>query len=96
MGANDRNPTGSATLQPKWKSGPKSTVYWTDVPDDVIIGIVKAASNVGAYVGFGSSTDATALLLYVKNGRVNERIPLENLEEATEFGKWVIAHWLQP
>src|SRR6186713_1743410 len=96
MGANDRDPSGSGTLKPRWQSGPREPMYWTNVPADVIVDLVVGASKVGAYVGFGSSTDASALLLYIKNGRINERIPLESYQEAKDFAQWVIAHWLAP
>lgn len=94
MGSNDHTPTGSATLAP-WKSkGPKAVISWANVPANVIVDLVMSASKCGAYVGFGQSQDATALLLYVKNGRLNERVALEDIKEATTFGEWVVAHWL--
>jgi len=96
MGANDRDPSGSGTLKPRWASGPREPLSWANVPADVIVELVTSASKVGAYVGFGSSTDASALLLYVKNGRINERIPLESYKEAHDFAKWVVEHWLAP
>jgi len=94
MGSNDHNPTGSATLRP-WKQGPaKETLFWANVPANLIVEIVSAASRVGAYVGFGAAQEQTALLLYVKNGRINERIALESIKEAKDFANYVINTWL--
>jgi len=94
MGSNDHTPTGSATLAP-WKSrGPKEVMSWANVNPELVVALVAQASKVGAYVGFGQSQDASALLLYVKRDRLNERIALEDYKEAKTFCDWVLTHWL--
>ena len=77
MGTNDQVPSGSARLQP-WKNrAPRSLMVWGDVDANKIGDLVQFASQKGAYVGFGNTTDGTALLLYVKHGRINERVVIE-------------------
>jgi len=77
MGTNDREPTGSARLQP-WKNRePRSLFTWADVPAKLISELVQSASIKGAYIGFGNVTDGTALVIYVKFGRLSERVIIE-------------------
>jgi len=94
MGSNDQNPTGSATLKP-WKHGPvKEVMFWADIDPKLVFAIVAAASRAGAFVGFGSAQEQTALLLYIKNGRINERVALENYSETKSFVDFVLNNWL--
>jgi len=81
MGTNDHVPTGSARLQP-WKSrAPRALLVWGDVDIKLIGELVQFASQKGAYIGFGNVTDGTALLLYIKNGRLNEKVVIESIED---------------
>lgn len=94
MGSNDHNPTGSASLTP-WKSrGPQEVLHWGNLPADLIVELVTQASKVSGYVGFGNTSDGTALLLYVKNGRLNERVAIESVKEAPTAVAWVLKEWL--
>lgn len=78
MGTNDQVPTGSARLQP-WKNRePRSLLIWGDVPVKAIGELVQLASQKGAYVGFGNTQDGTALVLYIKRGRLSERVIIES------------------
>jgi len=81
MGTNDREPTGSARLQP-WKNRePRALFTWADVPEKLISELVQSASIKGAYIGFGNVTDGTALVLYVKFGRLSERVIIETKDD---------------
>jgi len=95
MGSNDHNPTGSATLQP-WKNrGPKEVLFWGNVKPDLVVAVVSKASVVNAYVGFGQSSDQSALLFYFRRENLNERIPLENYKSANDFLEWTLDNWLR-
>jgi len=94
MGSNDHHPTGSATLTPWKRREPKAVLHWSDVAPDLILSLVVRASKIGAYVGFGCTTDSTALLLYIKNGRLNERVALEGMQETKAAIEWICQEWL--
>jgi len=94
MGSNDMNPTGSASLQPWKQREPKAVMHWGNIPANLIIEVVTQASKVSGYVGFGNVSDGTALLLYVKNGRINERVAIESIKDAEVAVKWVLDNYL--
>jgi len=78
MGTNDQQPTGSARLQP-WKNRePRQLLVWGDLNATLIGELVQFASQKGAYIGFGNVSDGTALVLYVKHGRISERVIIES------------------
>jgi len=94
MGANDHLPMGGTNLRPWAQREPKALLTWANIPANLIIDLIASASKIGAYVGFGQSTDGTALLLYVKNGRINERVAIESVKEAPTGIQWVTEHYL--
>lgn len=95
MGANDRNPTGSATLRPWKHAGLQALISWEQVPAEHIVDLVTQASRIGAYVGFGGNSDRTALLIYVKNGNLNQRVGVESVLEAEQAIAFILAEWLE-
>jgi hypothetical protein len=95
MGSNDRTPTGSANLQPWKQREPQAVISWANVPPNLIVDVITAASKVRGYVGFGSNNDSTALLLYVRCDRYNERVAIESLKEAPVAINYVIDTYLK-
>jgi len=94
MGTNDQAPTGSARLQP-WKNRePRSLFVWGDVSAKQIGELVQFASQRGAYLGFGNVTDGTALVLYVKNGRLSERVIIETKADVEPAFAYVMDEYL--
>lgn len=56
---------------------------WADAATNDIGELVQYASQKGAYIGFGSTTDGTALIIYVKRGRLSERVIIETAADIT-------------
>jgi len=95
MGQNDRNPTGSASLQPWKQREPQALITWGNVPPNLIVELVTVASKIRAYVGFGSNADGTALLLYIRNGNINERVAIESPKDAQAAFEYVMSTYLK-
>jgi len=94
MGSNDSTPTGSARLQP-WKNRePRSLMTWADAPVKSIGELVQYASQKGAYIGFGSTNDGTALIIYVKRGRLSERVIIETKDDVSPAFDFVSDEYL--
>ncbi len=77
MGTNDHMAVKSQMNRLTLLRGNVAQMSWSSASPQVIHSLLAVVSAGGGYLGFGTNKDGSALLLYVKTDKLNERVVLE-------------------
>jgi hypothetical protein len=80
MGNNDHMADKSQMNRRRLLQGNATQMHWCDASPQVIHNLLSVVSAGGGYLGFGINKDGSALLLYIKTDKLNERVVLERAQ----------------
>lgn len=81
MGHNDHLPTPMTRSKGSRRDKNKQQLDWSMADAGQVYALVSGFSLAGGYAGFGRNKQGTCLLLYIKLGDWEERIPIETQDD---------------
>ena len=81
MGTNDHTPSKAQRTKRRGLHLQREVLVWRATYSEAMATLTEAVSEAGGYIGFGRNRSGDCLLVYIKLGDWNERVPIESYDD---------------